>query len=104
MKEQDNSKKSRFFDLPKEPKKCTDPDHSMPGHICIPQGKGYTHVCPSCGEETTVIPQQISLKAQKMRSEANNVFELTKGFTAKTEDTAMLAALEMAGYVLELTN
>lgn len=52
-------KKGGFFDLPKE-KKCTSQDHEPPKHICIPQGKGYRHVCPSCGAEVTIIPQQIS--------------------------------------------
>lgn len=45
-----NSKKeaSSFFDLPKV-KICRDPSHHAPGYICIPEGKGYKHVCPSCG-------------------------------------------------------
>lgn len=40
-------------------------------------------------------------KLQNMRKTANAIFDLTNGFTTQTTDTA---ALEMAGYVLELTN
>jgi hypothetical protein len=39
-----------------------------------------------------------------MRNQAVTVFELTKGFTSEPTDNAMKTALEMAGYVLELTN
>jgi hypothetical protein len=52
-------KKSGFFDLPKS-NRCTHPSHEPPMHIHIPQGKGYRHVCPSCGEEAVLIPQQIT--------------------------------------------
>lgn len=38
-----------------------------------------------------------------MRNQATNIFELTKGFTTETKDNGMKAALEMAGYVQELT-
>jgi len=44
------------------------------------------------------------IKMVKMREEANSVFELTKGFTHPPKDDAMKTALEMAGYVLELTS
>jgi hypothetical protein len=53
-------KRGGFFDLPKE-KKCKDPEHEPPKYIHIPQGKGYRHFCPACGEETVIIPQQHSL-------------------------------------------
>jgi len=43
-------------------------------------------------------------RMRHMRQQATNVFELTKGFTGEPTDNAMKAALEMAGYVLELTN
>lgn len=43
-------------------------------------------------------------KLQNMRKQANGVFDLTNGFTTETTSNAMKAALEMAGYVLELTN
>lgn len=48
-----------FFDLPKQTE-CTHPEHKPPTHLHIPQGKGYTHVCPSCKKSTTIIPPQIS--------------------------------------------
>ena len=43
-------------------------------------------------------------KRKKMRKEAISVFELTKGFTTEPTDNAMKTALEMAGYVMQLTN
>jgi hypothetical protein len=55
-----NAAKSGFFDLPKV-KICRDPSHEPPSHICIPQGKGLKHVCPSCGQETIMIPTQYTL-------------------------------------------
>ncbi len=33
-----------------EPNKCLDPSHNFPSHLHIPQGHGYRHVCPKCGE------------------------------------------------------
>lgn len=52
-------KKSGFFDL--EPTIiCRHPEHEPPKHLHIPQGKGYRHICPSCGKETVLIPPQIS--------------------------------------------
>lgn len=51
-------KQSGFFDLPKQDK-CLHPEHNPPSHIHIPQGKGYNHVCPSCGKEQNIIPLQI---------------------------------------------
>ena len=52
-------KQSGFFDLDIQ-KKCSNPSHEPPTHIHIPQGKGYRHVCPSCGKVTDLIPPQIS--------------------------------------------
>lgn len=52
--------KGGFFDLP-EIKQCTDREHNPPTGICIPKGKGLRHVCPSCGQEQIIIPQQITL-------------------------------------------
>ncbi len=52
--------KSGFFDLP-EQKVCRSIEHNPPTHLYIPEGKGYRHVCPDCGNVTTIIPQQISL-------------------------------------------
>ena len=52
-------KQGGFFDLPKDTR-CKDKSHKPPTHIYIPQGKGYRHVCPSCGKVTDLIPPQIS--------------------------------------------
>lgn len=52
-------KQGGFFDLPKDTR-CKDKSHEPPTHIHIPQGKGYRHVCPSCGKVTDLIPPQIS--------------------------------------------
>lgn len=60
MKKEDFLKESGFFDLPKI-NQCMDPEHKPPMYIHIPQGKGYRHVCPSCGKVTELISQQISL-------------------------------------------
>lgn len=59
--ENNKPKKGGFFPLPKS-KQCKDPSHSPPSHICIPQGQGYRHVCPSCGNVIELIPPQISFK------------------------------------------
>lgn len=40
----------------------------------------------------------------EMRKQAITVFELTKGFTGEPTDNAMKTALEMAAYVMRLTN
>jgi hypothetical protein len=40
----------------------------------------------------------------EMRKQAITVFELTKGFTGEPTDNAMKTALEMADYVMRLTN
>ena len=52
--------KSGFFDLPTF-KKCEHPEHNTPTHIYIPQGKGYKHVCPNCGNVIIMTPSQTSL-------------------------------------------
>lgn len=52
-------KQGGFFDLPQDTR-CKDKSHESPTHIYIPQGKGYIHVCPSCGKVTVLIPPQIS--------------------------------------------
>jgi len=51
--------KSGFFDLD-IPKRCNDPHHLPPSHLHIPQGKGYRHVCPSCGNVIEITPLQIT--------------------------------------------
>lgn len=42
--------KSGFFDLD-EPlmRPCHDPSHNFPDGLYIAPGKGYKHVCPTCG-------------------------------------------------------
>lgn len=45
--------KGGFFDLDKE-ERCMDLSHNPPTHLCIPAGKGYKHVCPSCGYTITL--------------------------------------------------
>lgn len=56
-------KKSGFFTLePAEKRKyCLGNNHFPPMNIYIPQGMGYRHVCPDCGEVTEIIPPQITL-------------------------------------------
>lgn len=63
INEKENQEKPQggFFDLPKW-NQCKHPEHNPPCHLYIPPGKGYIHVCPCCGEKTTIIPQQISFK------------------------------------------
>lgn len=56
---EDENKESGFYDLP-QVKNCKNPSHQPPTHIHIPQGKGYRHVCPSCGKVTNLNPPQIS--------------------------------------------
>ncbi len=51
---------SSFFPLKTE-KRCTNRGHNIPSHMVIPQGQGYRHVCPGCGEVQIVIPQQYTL-------------------------------------------
>jgi hypothetical protein len=53
-------KESGFFDLPNT-NRCMHPEHNPPTGICIPQGKGYRHVCPACGKVQIVIPPQYTL-------------------------------------------
>lgn len=49
-----DNNKSGFFDLPKE-EICKDLSHYPPSMMSIPYGKGYRHVCPTCGKVTTII-------------------------------------------------
>ena len=43
-------------------------------------------------------------RKKKIRESALTVLELTKGFTTKPTDTAMITLLEFTDYILELTN
>ena len=56
----ETKKTGSFFDLPKV-KICRHPEHEPPKFIHIPQGKGYKHTCPECGQESTIIPTQFTL-------------------------------------------
>lgn len=58
--EKQDESKSGFFDLPKSDY-CQHPQHDPPRHLHIPKGKGYKHICPRCGKQQTIIPQQITL-------------------------------------------
>lgn len=49
---------SGFFDFPKQ-NVCNDLEHNPPMYLCIPQGQGYRHVCPSCGKVSTLMSPQI---------------------------------------------
>lgn len=55
----ERKEKSGFFDLEKN-SACSNPEHKPPTHLHIPQGKGYKHICPSCGQISILIPPQIS--------------------------------------------
>lgn len=35
-------------------KPCISMQHDPPGHMVIPAGKVYRHVCPSCGYEVVI--------------------------------------------------
>lgn len=43
--------------------RCKSPEHEPPTAICIPQGKIYRHVCPSCKQISYLRPGQIYLSA-----------------------------------------
>lgn len=51
-----------FFDLPQD-QTCRHPEHFAPTHLYIPQGKGYIHTCPACGQTQTVVPKQVTMDA-----------------------------------------
>ena len=44
------------------------------------------------------------ISKKQARQEAINIMELIKGFEGEPTDNAMKAAVEMANYVLQLTN
>ncbi len=47
---------SGFFNLP-QTQTCNHPEHNPPNYLYIPPGKGYRHVCPSCGKMVKIIPK-----------------------------------------------
>ena len=54
-----DTNKGGFYDLPKN-ESCTDVNHNPPSHLYIPPGKGYKHICPTCGKLTNLVPLQIT--------------------------------------------
>lgn len=62
-------RESGFFDLPQLPAYertrnfCVDPAHEAPTHLHIPSGKGYRHVCRSCGREVILYPSDVRFMA-----------------------------------------
>lgn len=54
QRDKEASTGSGFFKLPNW-HTCTHPQHAFPTHLHIPQGEGYRHVCPECGQMQEVI-------------------------------------------------
>ena len=59
---------SGYYDLPRN-ECCTHPSHEPPMHLYIPPGKGYRHVCPSCGQVSYMTGNGISLGAVVKKEE-----------------------------------
>jgi hypothetical protein len=60
----DKKKESGFEDDPRKSSlPCRHPEHDPPGHMVIPRGKIYRHVCPSCGMELVLRPPEVMMKA-----------------------------------------
>lgn len=56
--------KGGFFNLPSS-ETCRHSEHNFPAGLYIPEGKGYTHVCPACGKTSTATnPPRLSLKSE----------------------------------------
>lgn len=55
---------SGFEDIPVE-QQCLDLSHEPPAHLCIPPGKRYRHVCPSCGYTVVLQPLQITCQVEQ---------------------------------------
>ena len=51
---------SGFFDVPLVVS-CSDPAHNAPSMMHIPMGKGYRHVCPTCGKVQVLIGKEVTL-------------------------------------------
>jgi hypothetical protein len=49
-------KPSGFEPLPKRFIPCNHPQHNPPGHLYIPPGSQFRHVCPGCGAEMILRP------------------------------------------------
>lgn len=48
-----------FFDLPAG-YRCRHPSHEFPSMLYVPEGKGYKHVCPGCGNAIVVTNQKFT--------------------------------------------
>lgn len=61
--------KSHFEDIEDNWKKtCKHPGHKPPGHMVIPQGKRYVHICPACGTKVILTAPQISFSTSAPRT------------------------------------
>lgn len=56
-KNKPDEKESGFYDIPPQ-ETCVHPEHDPPMHLYIPAGKGYRHVCPSCGKVVNINSSQ----------------------------------------------
>jgi len=65
MTDRNKYPKGGFEDEPKDawPKPCLDREHQPPGHMVIPAGKLYRHVCPACGWQVVIHSRSMHLKA-----------------------------------------
>ena len=52
---------SGFFDLPESLRICQAPGPEPPMHMYVPPGKGYRHVCPTCGKVTILVSSKGAL-------------------------------------------
>lgn len=57
----DRAESGGFFPLPEDDPPCKHPSHNPPSHIHVPEGKGYRHVCPHCGEVQILMPSRVTL-------------------------------------------
>ena len=62
MKNSEDKRESGFEDDPRGVL-CRHPEHAPPGHMVIPPGEIYRHVCPACGRESVLRPPQVFMKA-----------------------------------------
>ncbi len=61
-----NNRKSGFEDDTQSVWPCRHPEHDPPGHIVIPQGKIYRHICPGCGSEAVLRPPQTFMSSDRL--------------------------------------
>lgn len=82
-----NPRKSGLEDEPKDawPKPCLDPQHQPPGHMVIPAGKIYRHVCPACGVEVILRRTITYLKAETLEAQGtDDIFGAIAGVIEKS--------------------